>query len=417
MQASSREGEARTDLTIHEYLPHVKDWEQGDPSWKDGKGKGIIGSINYLASKGMNSVYFITLNIEGDGKDVWMYTSPDDFTRFDVSKLEQWEIVFRHMQEKGILLHFLTQETENECLLDGGDTGPLRTLYYRELISRFGHHNALIWNLGEENGQADWTPDAPAQTDAQRKAAARFFKENDPYQHPVVVHTLPNEEMRKEMLSELLGYPYLDGISLQQDKRELAPKYIEQWKARAKTTGHEWLMMMDEIGMYHTGALSDSADRNHPTLTRYALWGTLLSGASGVEWYFGGNSPHNDLKSEDWRQRDQLWEITHQAKVFFQDHLPYWKMLPNHHLPSADGAYCFCLKEEVYALYVPDYKRCTLNLKEASGTYNVFWFDPFSGGELQQGSVQTISGGKEQDLGFPPSRPGEDWVMLVERTD
>ena len=27
---------------IHTYRPHVKDWRDGDPSWKDGKGKGII---------------------------------------------------------------------------------------------------------------------------------------------------------------------------------------------------------------------------------------------------------------------------------------------------------------------------------------------------------------------------------------
>ncbi|MEZ5397229.1 MAG: hypothetical protein R2724_31240 [Bryobacterales bacterium] len=35
---------------IHHYEPHVQDWKPGDPTWQGGKGKGIIGALNYLAS-------------------------------------------------------------------------------------------------------------------------------------------------------------------------------------------------------------------------------------------------------------------------------------------------------------------------------------------------------------------------------
>ena len=55
---------------IHHYEPHLRDWRPGDPTWKNGKGKGIIGALNYLASEGMNSVYFLTYNLDGgDGRD------------------------------------------------------------------------------------------------------------------------------------------------------------------------------------------------------------------------------------------------------------------------------------------------------------------------------------------------------------
>ena len=47
------------------------------------------------------------------------------------------------------------EETENEMLLDNGEVGVERRLYYRDLIARFGHHLALNWNLGEENGWDD----------------------------------------------------------------------------------------------------------------------------------------------------------------------------------------------------------------------------------------------------------------------
>ncbi|MEL7006088.1 MAG: DUF5060 domain-containing protein, partial [Bacteroidota bacterium] len=308
IKASSREGEAKSNSTIHQYKPHFTDWNTGDPTWGKDEGKEIIGAANYLAKKGMNSVYFLTLNITGDGNDVWPYKTHDDFSRFDVSKLEQWEILFEHMQSKGILLHVVLQETENETLLDNGNTGNMRRLYFNELIARFGHHLALVWNLGEENGPAPWSP--VGQNDDQRRQMAKFLKLNDPYDHPVLLHTHAYDPLRKDILDSLLGFPYIDGISLQQDKREHVNEIVTHWKSESKKASHPWVVSMDEIGMWFEGALTDSADQNHPTLTSHVLWGSLLSGGDGVEWYFGAKHPHNDLTSEDWGQRDRLWEIT-----------------------------------------------------------------------------------------------------------
>ena len=169
---------------IHKYTPHAADWKPGDPTWKDGKGKNIIGALNYLASKGVNSVYFLTYNLDGgDGKDTWPWTDPNEKFRFDCSKLDQWEIVFSHLDKLGIMMHVVTQETENDQGLDGGELGIQRKLYYRELIARFAHHPALQWNLGEEN----------TNTHQQRIDFARFIRDLDPYDHPIVVHTFPGQ--------------------------------------------------------------------------------------------------------------------------------------------------------------------------------------------------------------------------------
>ena len=58
---------------LHHYDPHVRDWKPGDPSWQGGKGKGIIGALNYLASKGMNSFYTLTMNNYGDAMGIAAY--------------------------------------------------------------------------------------------------------------------------------------------------------------------------------------------------------------------------------------------------------------------------------------------------------------------------------------------------------
>lgn len=418
MQSANSDGEAKTNDTIHSYKPHIKDWQEGDATWKNGKGKGLIGALNYLASKQMNVAYFLTLNINGDGKDVWPYASPDDFTRFDVSKLAQWEIVFQHMQSKGILLHMVLQETENETMLDNGDTGPMRQLYLRELMARFGHHLGMNFNLGEENGYAEFTP--ISQNNAQRVAMTNFIAKIDPYNHPILLHTHSHEPHRTNVLDSILGIKELDGLSLQVDKREEAADVMETWKTKARNSGHEWMITMDEIGMWHTGAQSDALTPNHDTLRGQVLWGTLLSGAAGVEWYFGASNRFHDLNTEDWRSRDRLWELTAYALDFFQKELPYWEMQPSHDLIATEGAYCYQKPGEVYAIYLPENNQTgssklessTINLSATQNTFQVQWFDPLKGGEMQNGAVKIIKGGGEISLGIPPLAH-QDWVVLL----
>lgn len=437
ISSESTEGEAKASDKLHAYQPHATDWRPGDPTWRGDRGKGLIGALNYLASKGMNSAYFLTMNIGGDGKDVWPFINPEDFERFDCSKLDQWEIVFRHMQRHGMLMHLVTQETENETLFDQGDTGRIRKLYYRELIARFAHHPALIWNLGEENGPAEWTP--LGQTNAQQLAMAQFLKTHDPYQHPVVLHTHSTPESKDEILPGLLGANYLDGLAFQVDERTMVHDEIVRWHNRSRAASKTWLIGMDEIGKWHTGVTPDVDTPQHSTIRRHALWGSLLAGAAGVEWYFGAKFPSNDLTCEDFRTRDRLWELTRHALDFFEK-IPYWEMRPLAETIQPSEAFCFGNPGRVYAIYLPSAaslagdaaggnpiqspRAPVLDLTGTSGTYSVRWFNPLEGGPMRTGSIQTVSGGAPRSLGNPPSlqvqdqtvpSDQQDWVVLIAR--
>jgi len=124
--------------------PHLQDFNDynGDPTWAGGKGKGIIGAINYLSNKGMRSFSMLTFNVGGDSPGVFPYISKNetDWLRMDCSKLAQWEVVFEHADKIGMMMHFKTQEQEMDQFLDGGALGDERKLYLRELIARFSHH-------------------------------------------------------------------------------------------------------------------------------------------------------------------------------------------------------------------------------------------------------------------------------------
>jgi len=396
---------------LHHYEAHIQDWKEGDPTWQDGKGKGIIGAINYLASKGMNAVYFLTMNIEGDGKDVWPYSSPTAFDRFDCSKLDQWEIVFDHAQKKGVLLHFVTQETENELMLDNGDVGPMRQLYYRELIARFGHHLAVTWNMGEENGPASFSPEG--QSDEQRKAMFRYFKENDPYQNLVALHTHSTEEMRKHIIDPVLADPNLDALSMQIWQPENVNRDIKNWRASSVESGNPLVMYLDEIGPYWQGVKPDKDDMAHDTIRKQALWGALMAGGAGVEWYFGYKYAHADLGSEDWRARDIMWDQTRNAISFFHDHLPFWNMIPSDDLLLSGDGYLMTNNDSHLAVYLHDsLEKAIVDVSSfAQDNIKVQWYNPRKGGDLIDG--ETILINKKLYLSHNFGDKYTDWVCLV----
>lgn len=410
LKTEVREGEADPKKDLHKYEPHIPDWKAGDPSWQNGKGKGMIGALNYLSSVGVNSVYMLTLNILGDGKDVWPYTDHNERYRFDCSKLDQWEIVFDHMDELGMMMHFVLQETENECLLDGGNTDVQRKLYLRELVARFSHHLAVTWNIGEENGPAEWTP--VGQTDDQRKAMMSYLKQVNPYPNIVVLHTHADNKHQDMYLNPLLGFRNLDGASLQIGLPEKVNSRISKWVSESGNAGKRWLVDLDEIGPSWIGVVPDQNDPGHDTLRYNCLWGTLLGGGAGTEWYFGYRFPHNDLNCEDFRSRENWWKQTAIATGFMLRY-PLEEMSVNNTLVNTRGAFCLEKPGEIFLVYLPAGTRNAQIKLQPDSKYSVKWFNPLAGGELSDGDVKEINGPGFQNLGNPPGDNGKDWVVVI----
>jgi hypothetical protein len=410
--AYSQKGDA-----LKTYAAHMGDWRPGDPTWQGGKGKGLIGALNYLASEGQNAFSFLTYNAGGDGKNVWPFLTHEERLRYDVSRLDQWNIVFDHADRLGLYLHFKTQETENdngEWGLDGGDLGLERKLYYRELIARFGYHLALNWNLGEENSQ----------TTEQRQAMAQFIHDLDPYDHHIVVHTYPGTQ--DDVYTPLLGNAsQLTGASLQNAWDATHGRTLK-WINESRAAGKPWVVANDEQGNAGTGVPPDLGYQGYEgtsvsqdDIRHQTLWGNLMAGGAGVEYYFGYQQPCNDLDCEDWRSRDRMWNYNRHAVTFFRQHLPFWVMENRNDLIGNDSnedgdGYVLAKEGEVYAIYLPDGDSKTLDLRDAPAiSHAVRWYDPRNGGALQLGSVAAVLGGGPVELGDPPGAADADWVVLV----
>ncbi len=421
----------KKEVPLKTYAPHLADWRAGDPSWKGGKGKGLIGALNYLGTKGVNAVSFLTYNADGDGDNIWPFVARDEKLHYDCSRLDQWGIVFDHAQARGVFLHFKLQENENDDdrigpqakpgrvpeSLDGGATGPERRLYLRELIARFGHHLALNWNLGEENTQS---PD-------EQRAMAQFISDTDPYHHLIVIHSFPSQQ--DKVYAALLGKQSLLTGASAQNSWKTAHQQTLKWVRASAAAGRPWVVCHDEQNPANQGVPPDPGYQEFAGLNKAGrpvgydlhdirkntLWGTFMAGGAGVEYYFGYQLAENDLLLEDFRSRDQSWDYCRIALDFFRDHkIPLTQMTNADELvgnaAQDNSVYCLAQPGQLYLVYLPKGGAATLDLAAAPGAFTVAWFNPRDGGALK--SAGKITGGAKAVLTAPTT---DDWLAVVRK--
>lgn len=390
--------DGQKDDLVKNWAPHVKDWKPGDPTWQNGKGKGIIGAVNYLASEGMNVFSFLTMNIGGDDRNAFPYVSFKDVTRIDCSRMDQWGIVFEHGNNIGMYLHFKTMETENEMLLDKGNLGVERKLYYRELIARFGHNLALNWNLGEEINNA---------SHEQKVAWADYFWTHDPYQHNIVIHNMGNPHY------DLLGdASALTGFSLQTSNSKFIQVHGRtlDYINRSDAAGKPWVVACDEPGDATHALITDGEDPSHDNARKNALWGNFIAGGAGVEWYFGYKHPNSDLTLQDYRSRDLHWDQCRIALQFFQAYeVPFWDM-KSQDAWSKSGDWILAGDKMIVA-FLLDGGKSEIDLP--AGKYAYGWFNPRTG-EGMNALLNTgnVAGGSVKAFTAPDNK---DWVLLLSK--
>lgn len=389
---------------LHFYSSHVNDWKTGDPSWKGGKGKGIIGVLNYLSSIGVNAIYMISFTETDDSDNTWPWPARLQRNIYDVSKLDQWDIVFSHMDKVGIAPNLYLSEADNTKDLDGGNMTLQYPIYYREMIARFGYHLGVRYNIGEE----------PTMSAEQIGAAAERISKLEAHGHPIGVHS---SHVRTDQMADytyLLGKPYFHGAWMQlhqgDDKDHLDLIY---WRTESAKKGTKWIVTNDEPW----DALPSAMDK----VERYT-WYTYMAGAEGYLQYLGYKTQDmGDITLEDFRKIETSQKFIVNGKNLFlipgiNSRLP--EIMPNDALVGNSGGnappYCLAKKGEVYIVYktssVP-----SLNLAGESGSFNVKWYDPRSGGALQSGSVSTVTGGGSVSLGNPPKDAGSSWVAVVSK--
>ncbi|MEL6802913.1 MAG: putative collagen-binding domain-containing protein, partial [Bacteroidota bacterium] len=255
------------------------------------------------------------------------------------------------------------------------------------------------------------------QTPAERIAMAQWFADNDPYQHHRVIHTYPNQI--QSVYSGLVGnQSEYTGASVQTSWNSVHSRTLD-WVENSEQAGKPWVVANDEQGNANTGVPPDPGypgyNGSNPDLhgiRKEVLWGNLMAGGAGVEYYFGYNLPDSDLSLQNYRSRDLTWDYVRYALTFFRA-LPFTTMQSNDDL--VDEGWCFARENEVYVVYLKDGGSTTLEI-DVAGDYSINWYNPRTG-EFATGSIENVTGPGEVNLGNPPADEDEDWAILITNSE
>ena len=340
-------------------------------------------AVDYLAERGINSFYIMSHNLDGDDNDVWPWLgeTPEQAkrngaasARFDFRVLEDWRMLFEHMQQRGMVVYLILEDDSAWKDYD-------HARYYREMIARFGYLPGLLFNLGEEHNE---NYDLPEALEWMRQLA-----ELDPYDHPRGIHNV-NTPRKEYIDAEYIDFTSIQtgtpgtrrGLKNAVEHNELAIDWIRQCKARDK----RFLMI--------------NFDEGRPEQERAAWWAAYLGGAV---WEAHVLEPYNRPMSA-W---EKTWNELGGARSFMET-LPFWEMQPHNEVVESGHAVCLAKPGHAYALYLPQGGTVSVALP-AGSEYALEWWDPANG---RQGSFQNagqIHGGTRELVAPGPG----DWAVRI----
>lgn len=348
-------------------------------------------ALDYLSSKGVNSIYVITNNIDGDRNDTWPWVGDTpaeakaNSDRFNNAKLQQWEDFFTYAESRGIVLHIILND-------DSAWNDYDHDLYFREMVARFGHHPGLIWNIGEEANEI--------YSDQQQIAHAQHLRQLDPYDHPITVHrTAP---------WPFLDTPYFDLTSIQSGggandfSTTPLPDYnrvVINHREESVRTCRALPVMIDE-----TPRVTRVDGASQFKMRSQVLYPIFLGGGNYELHYRDAYGQDGTVTIE---QLAPMLEDMRRARQFVED-MPFNEMSPCNGLISGQGRACFGKHGDVYAVYLPNGGSVSINLAGVGGNFNVAWFNPRTGSSSNAGSV---AGNGMRTLTAPDN---QDWVVKLD---
>ena len=369
--------------------------------WAGGKGKNMMGAANYTIQQSANTLYCVTMNINGDGNNErfpWISTTARE--SFDVSKLEQWDRILTHFNNVGVAFVFMFAETENETLL----TNAQLKLWYREAAARFGHHSAISFVLCEE---------MKTTTATNAGLLCDYLKSVDGHDRPRGIHTPASSGAHAQYYQPLATHANSNYACVQTKATNFtdvyaATKYIRDWSVGTGKT--PWCISIDEArDASNVLPKVDAQDPDHNTARINALWGNLMAGGMGLSFYTTAGGGDNGLV--DFTQFGNLMKQCGAAVNFFWDNnIPLGDMAPTDALVSTGR--CISANGSTYVIHSPTGTIPTLNLAGTTGKFNVSWLDTKTG-VVKAGSVTQVNGGGTVNLGTAPAGLPTDKVILV----
>ena len=112
------------------------------------------------------------------------------------------------------------------------------------------------------------------------------------------------------------------------------------------------------------------------------------------------------------------WDYARYAHEFFTgQNIRFWEARNANDLvgkaENDTSKYCLAAPGDVFLVYLADGGSTELDLSGVAGDLQVQWFNPRTGGNLEDGSVRRVAGGGKVPLGEAPTDKIDDWLVVV----
>ena len=347
--------------------------------------------IDLLSQMGVNSIYLMLNNVEGDRRDTWPWIGETEqqaksySDRYDVARLQAWDEFFSYAQQKGIVLHIVFND-------DSAWSGYDQKQFIREMIARFGHHPGIIWNVGEEANEIF--------SDREQLDFAAWIREIDPYQHPVTVH--------RKSPWPFLGEPEFDTTSIQvgdggadftTTRLVDLNKLVAEHRDRSNQRGYPIPIMIDE-----TPRITQVNVEVREKFRKQILYPIYLTGGNFELHFQDAYGGSGSVSIEDLEPLISDMVLLRELL----EALPFPEMQPCNQLLKNPGNLCFGASGNSYLVYLPEGGNEQLDLSLSAGTFARYWFNPRNG-EIQEDGL--IQGGQLLSFTAPEQ---DDWVLLLD---
>ena len=264
---------------------------------------------------------------------------------------------------------------------------------YRYMIARFAHSRSMgIWELiNEMNGTDGWKEARFEAAYEWVEKADKYFEENDPYNHPVTASFSGGFEEYRKPLYEKNDIPNLhvypaQGWALQYPDDTLrSDMYNYAWASRRFWDDFEKPAIFGEAGAdlsyYHRD------DPRYHEAYHNAIWASLSNGLAGIPvWWM-----YTHLTSQDWMHLSYLADFVRDIDFANEPYAPA--------TITGEGSDAFAMISGQSGFgWLRSYTKDNISNTEvhllglSEGTYQIQWFDTWTGQEAGTGQVKTKEG-------------------------
>jgi hypothetical protein len=331
----------------------------------------------------------------------WVAQNPEnfdhpgiDYTRFNIAYWQKWERMLRFARDRDVIISVILDISTHSHQAAAGSDDERR--YFRYAAARLGAFANITWDLGDDLDSfrdEKWAHET-----------GTLLEGWDPYKHLATSHPVRREH--QDRAADWFGFTSIQDWSRSQHALMLEERQIQLKIGRIIPQTNEEYGYEDHYPHWAPKPDGDSAE----TLRRVA-WDIAMAGAYGT----AGETARRGVNiwpdtGGGWingRGDDTMVMLKgYQHMVEFFTSFEWWKTEPHDELVNK-GAWCLAKPGEIYAVYLPNEGKVTVQLEP--GTYQASWFSAFTGESIPLPPASGPSWTSPQTPGWL------DWALLLKK--